>query len=119
MNTRKSLFVTSALVAASLASLALLADPIDPAEAPGAGMAVRHVEATTLELKKIDANEVHVVAEVIAVDPLAHSVRLREPTGVVDLRVQDPEQLKGVAVGDQVEATYTEGNAISVAVAPR
>jgi hypothetical protein len=55
-----------------------------------------------------------VVAEVIAVDPLTRSVRLREPTRVVDLRVQEPEQLKRLAVGDYVEATYTEAVAISV-----
>jgi hypothetical protein len=102
-------------------------------------VAVRYLEALTLELKKggtakrerterdvakraspgerpaaIDAHEVHVVAEVIAVDPLTRSVRLRGPTRVVDLRVQDPEQFKLVAVGDQVEATYTEAIAISV-----
>jgi len=100
---------------------------------------VRYLEALTLELKKrgtaerertesgvsgraspgerpaaIDAHEVHVVADVIAVDPLTQTVRLRGPTRVVDLRVDDPEQFKLVAVGDQVEATYTEAVAISV-----
>jgi hypothetical protein len=102
-------------------------------------MVVRHLEALTLELKKrgtavrerterevtdrappgerpaaIDAHEVHVVADVIAVDPLTQTLRLRDPTRVVDLRVDDPEQFKLVAVGDQVEATYTEAVAISV-----
>ena len=73
-------------------------------------VAVRYVEALTLELKKrgtarrerterdvarraapgerpaaIDAHEVHVVAEVIAVDPPTQTVRLRGPTRVVDL----------------------------------
>jgi len=100
---------------------------------------VRYLEALTLELKKrgtaerqrterdvteralpgerpaaLDAREVHVVADVIAVDPLTQTVRLRGPTRVVDLRVDDPEQFKLVAVGDQVEATYTESVAISV-----
>jgi hypothetical protein len=100
---------------------------------------VRYLEGLTLELKKrgtaerertelgvteralpderparIDAREVHVVADVIAVDPLTQTVRLRGPTRVVDLRVYDPEQFKLVAVGDQVEATYTEAVAISV-----
>jgi hypothetical protein len=100
---------------------------------------VRYLEALTLELEKrgtakrertergvterarpgerpaaIDAHEVHVVADVIAVDPLTQTVRLRGPTRVVDLRVHDPEQFKLVAVGDQVEATYTEAVAISV-----
>jgi len=100
---------------------------------------VRYLEALTLELKKrgtakrertdrdvterarpgerpaaIDAHEVHVVADVIALDPQTQTVTLRGPTRVVDLRVHDPEQFKLVAVGDQVEATYTEALAISV-----
>jgi len=100
---------------------------------------VRYLEALTLELEKrgtakrerterdvseraspgerpaaIEAHEVHVVADVIAVEPLTQTVRLRGPTRVVDLRVHDPEQFKLVAVGDQVEAPYTEAVAISV-----
>ena len=102
-------------------------------------VAVRYVEGLMLELRKggtakrerterdvvqraaagerpaaLTAHEVHVVAEVIALDPPTQTVRLRGPTRVVDLRVQDPEQFKRVAVGDQVEATYTEAFAISV-----
>jgi len=100
---------------------------------------VRYLEALALELKKrgtakrertdsdvtqralpgerparIDAHEVHVVADVIALDPVTQTVRLRGPTRVVDLRVHDPEQFRLVAVGDQVEATYAEAVAISV-----
>ena len=100
---------------------------------------VRYLEALTLELKKrgtamreridrdvtdrapaderparVSAHEVHVVADVIALDPVTQTVRLRGPTRVVDLRVDDPEQFKLVALGDQVEATYTEAVAISV-----
>jgi hypothetical protein len=100
---------------------------------------VRYLDALTLELKKrgtakrerterdvseraspgerpaaIDAHEVHVVADVIAILPQTQTVRLRGPTRVVDLHVYDPEQFKLVAVGDQVEATYTEAVAISV-----
>ena len=100
---------------------------------------VRYLEALALELKKsgtakrerterdvtqrarpgerpaaIDAHEVHVVADVIAILPQTQTVRLRGPTRVVDLQVHDPEQFKLVAVGDQVEATYTEAVAISV-----
>jgi hypothetical protein len=44
----------------------------------------------------------------------SQTVRLRGPTRVVDLRVDDPEQFQLVAVGDQVEATFTEAVAISV-----
>jgi hypothetical protein len=105
----------------------------------GDRVVVRYLNALTLELKKrgtatrerterdatqrarpgerpaaIDAHEVHVVADVIAVDPSTQTVRLRGPTRVVDLRVGDPEQFKLVAAGDKVEATYSEAVAISV-----
>jgi antitoxin (DNA-binding transcriptional repressor) of toxin-antitoxin stability system len=102
-------------------------------------VAVRYLEALTLELKKrgtakrerterdvterawpgerpaaVEAHEVHVVADVIALDPQTQTVTLRGPTRVVDLLVHDPAQFTLVAVGDQVEATYTEAVAISV-----
>ncbi|HJY79031.1 MAG TPA: hypothetical protein VKE95_20480 [Burkholderiales bacterium] len=100
---------------------------------------VRFLEAVALELKKhgtakreltersatetarpserpsgIVTREVHVVADVIAILPQSQTVRLRGPTRIVDLRVNDPEQFKLVEVGDQVEATYTEAVAVSV-----
>jgi hypothetical protein len=100
---------------------------------------VRYFDALTLELKKGgttlrqrtdtdvtetakpgelpaagSAHQVHVIADVIAVDPATQVVTLRGPTRVVRLGVQDPEQFKLVSVGDQVEATYTEAVAISV-----
>jgi hypothetical protein len=57
---------------------------------------------------------VHVVADVIAIDAPTQTVTLRGPTRVVQLQVQDPQQFRLVAVGDQVEATYTEAVVISV-----
>jgi hypothetical protein len=100
---------------------------------------VRYYQALTLELKKggtamrerterdvadrakpgerpaaADARQVHVIADVIAVDPKTQTVTLRGPNRVVDLKVRDPKQFKLVKVGDQVEATYTEAAAISV-----
>jgi hypothetical protein len=100
---------------------------------------VRYLDALTLELMKrgtakrerterdvterarpgerpaaVEAHEVQVVADVIALDPQTQTVTLRGPTRVVDLRVHDPAQFELVAVGDQVEATYTEAVAISV-----
>jgi len=100
---------------------------------------VRYYEQLTLELKKggtamrerterdvadkakpgerpaaAGARQVHVIADVIAVDPKTQTVTLRGPTRVVDLKVRDPKQFKLVKVGDQVEATYTEAAAISV-----
>lgn len=106
----------------------------------GDELIVTHVEALTLELKKggsgirervesetggraaagdkpgaVAARRVTVVADVIAVNRRAQTVTLRGPQHTVDLRVKDPAQLKAIQVGDQVEATYTEGIAISMA----
>ena len=100
---------------------------------------VRYVQALTLELKKGGtaprervereggataqpgerpaagaARQVTVVADVIKIDQKKQMVTLRGPSRVVDLKVQDPNQLKLVKVGDQVEATFTEAVAISV-----
>jgi hypothetical protein len=102
-------------------------------------VAVRYVEALTLELKKggkaivarTDSmmgakakpgekpaagvgRQVHVTADVVAVDPATQTVTLRGPKRTVDLKLSDPEQFKLVSVGDQVDATYTEAMAISV-----
>ena len=74
-----------------------------PGEKPG-GVAVR---------------EVNVVANVVAVDAAKHKVSVKNDKGeVIDLNVQDPEQLKLVKVGDQVQATYTQALAISLEAAP-
>ena len=63
--------------------------------------------------------QVTVLANVVAVDAKKKTVTLRGPAGnVVDLLVQDPEQLKNIKKGDQVEAVYTEALAVSVEAAP-
>jgi len=61
---------------------------------------------------------VTVVADVVAVNTRAQTVTLRGPEHTVDLRVRDPNQLKLVKVGDQVQATFTDAVAISVEPAP-
>jgi translation initiation factor IF-1/Cu/Ag efflux protein CusF len=59
--------------------------------------------------------KVTVLADVLSVDAKRHVVTLRGPQGnVIDLNVQDPEQLKRVKPGDQVQAVYAESMAISV-----
>ena len=98
-----------------------------------------YVEALTLELKKGGGQKVErteqagamgakagatpagamgrqitVVADVVSVDPAKKTVTLRGPKRTVELVVNDPEQLKRVAKGDQVEATYTQAFAIAV-----
>ena len=105
----------------------------------GDNVALRYVEALSLELKKggkapvarTDSmagatakagdkpavgvgRQIHVTADVVAVDAATQTVSLKGPKQTVDLHVGDPEQFKLVKVGDQVEATYTEAVALSV-----
>lgn len=105
----------------------------------GDKVALRYMEALSLELKKggtapvarTDSamgatakpgekpaagigHQIHVTANVVAVDAATQTVSLKGPKQTVDLHVADPEQFKLVKVGDQVEATYTEAVALSV-----
>jgi len=101
---------------------------------------VEYAEALTLELKKggkalvarteqsgmdrskpgdkpggVAAREVKVVADVMHVDEKAKMVQVKGPSGnVIDLNIRDPEQLKLIKKGDQIEATYTEAVAVSL-----
>ena len=60
------------------------------------------------------AREVRVVADVVAIDANKRTVRLRGPQRTIDLPVDDPKQLAGIKVGDQVEATFVDAVAVSV-----
>jgi DNA-binding beta-propeller fold protein YncE len=60
--------------------------------------------------------QVTVVGNVTKVDAATQTVTVKGPERTVDLKVRDPEQFKLVAVGDQIQATYTE--AVAVAVTP-
>lgn len=101
---------------------------------------VKYLEAFTIELKKagkdivgrtesesveraapgekpggVAKREVRAVADVVAVDEKKMIVSVKNDKGeVVDLHLRDPEQVKLVKTGDQVEATYTEALAISL-----
>jgi len=55
-----------------------------------------------------------VVGDVVNVDAATKIVTVRGPKRTVELNVQDPEQLKLISKGDQIQATYTEAAAISV-----
>ncbi|HVE07035.1 MAG TPA: hypothetical protein VNE00_07270 [Paraburkholderia sp.] len=59
--------------------------------------------------------EVTVIADVIAVDAKAKTVTVKGPHGnTVKVIVEDPEQMKNIHKGDQVQVVYTEAVAISV-----
>lgn len=61
--------------------------------------------------------EVTAVADVVAVDAGKKTVSVKNDRGeVFDLNVRDPEQIKLVKKGDQVQATYTR--ALAVALEP-
>ena len=110
----------------------------------GDRVAVKYVEALTLELKKTKGQqdtkvetaairakpgdrpagavgrEITVLADVVGVDPKKSIISLKGPHGdVVDLKVQNPDQFKVVKVGDQVEVVYTQALAVSVTPAPK
>ena len=59
------------------------------------------------------------VGHVIGVDGAAKPVTVKGPERTVELKVKDPEQLKLIAKGDQIEATFTEAMAISVTPAKK
>lgn len=103
---------------------------------------VQYQEALSLELKKVRSNaapavaavggaakpgerpaalagqEITALADVVAVDRKKSLISLKGPRGnVVDLKVRNPEHFKVVKKGDQVEVTYTQAVAMSVAPA--
>ncbi len=89
----------------------------------GGGLVVQRTEQSGAKSAKpgekpagLVGREVKVVADVIAVDPATQTVTLKGPQRTVELKINDPEQFKRVAKGDQVEATFTE--AIAIVVTP-
>jgi hypothetical protein len=59
--------------------------------------------------------QVTVLADVVGVDTKHKIVTLKGPAGnIVEMQVDDPEQLKNIKKGDQVEALYTESLAVKV-----
>jgi Cu/Ag efflux protein CusF len=105
----------------------------------GDKLKVKYIEALTLELKKdgkavvgrtetgaldrskpgekpggVARREITVVADVINVDEKAKKVTVKGAKGQMDLNIRDPEQLKLIKKGDQIQATYTEALAIAM-----
>ena len=63
----------------------------------------------------VAANQVTVTASIEAIDAKNKYVTLKGPEGkTMEVKVQDPKNLKNVKVGDQVVLTYTEALAVSV-----
>ncbi len=92
----------------------------------GGGMKVEKTEAAAMIPAKPGAapagaagRQVTVVGDVIEVDTMAQTITVKGPQRTVNLKVRDPEQFKRIAVGDQIEATYTEAVALSVTPAAK
>ena len=63
--------------------------------------------------------EITILADVVGVDPKKSIISLKGPRGnVVDLKVQNPDHVKVVKKGDQVEAVYAVAVAVAVTPAP-
>lgn len=60
--------------------------------------------------------QVTVVGDVIKLDAATQTVTVKGPERTVELKARDPEQFKLIAVGDQIQATYSQ--ALAVAVTP-
>ena len=65
-----------------------------------------------------EVKEVTFVADVQQVDRKNQTVTLRGAVKTVRLKIKDPEQLKLIKKGDQVEGVFAEAVAISVVPAP-
>ncbi len=87
----------------------------------GGGLPVKKTEKTEVVTAKpgerpgaAGGRQVKAVGNVIKLDAATQTVTLKGESRTVDLKVRDPEQFKLIAVGDQIEATYTEATAIAV-----
>jgi Cu/Ag efflux protein CusF len=65
------------------------------------------------------AREIRVVADVTKIDTKNKTVTLRGPKRSMKLRVDDPKQLAGIKLGDQVEATFIDAVAVTVEHSPK
>ena len=65
-----------------------------------------------------EAKEVAFVADVQQVDRKKQTVTLRGAKKTLTLKIKDPEQLKLISKGDQVEGVFAEAIAIAVVPAP-
>ena len=59
-------------------------------------------------------NEVAFIADVTAVDRKKQTITLRGAKKTVTLKIKNPEQLKLISKGDQVEGVYAQAVAVSV-----
>ena len=86
----------------------------------GGDLRVRIDSSDTATAKKGDQpaayteRDVTVIADVQAVDRKTQTITLRGAKKTVQLKIKDPEQLKLINKGDQIEGVYSEAVAVSV-----
>ncbi|MGB3429129.1 MAG: hypothetical protein WBA53_13250 [Burkholderiaceae bacterium] len=87
----------------------------------GGGLKVEKTEAAGAVRAKpgeqpggVVGRQVTVVGNVIKLDAATQTITVKGPERTVELKARDPEQFKLVAVGDQIQATYTEAMAVAV-----
>ena len=87
----------------------------------GGGMKVEKTETSKIVPAKpgeapkgAAGRQITVVGDVIKLDAATQIVTVKGPERTIELKSRDPEQFKRIAVGDQIEATYTEAVAVSV-----
>jgi hypothetical protein len=89
-------------------------------EVPGAKAGAGAVGAAPGDMPAgVAARKVELTGNVTAVDRKKQTVTVRGAHRAIDLEVRDPDQLKLVKVGDQVQAVYTEAVALELDPAPR
>ena len=62
----------------------------------------------------VESKEVAFIADVQQVDRKKGTVTLRGPLRTVTLKIKDPQQLKMISKGDQVEGVFSEAMAVAV-----
>jgi hypothetical protein len=92
----------------------------------GGGMKVERTEKSGAMRAKpgetpggLVGRQVTAVGDVTKIDAATQMVTVKGPQRTIDLKVRDPEQFKLIAVGDQIEVTYTEALAVSVTPAAK
>lgn len=87
----------------------------------GGGLPIARTEDTAMGKAKpgatpgaVAGRQVTIVGEVTGLDPSTQTITVRGPRQTIDLPIRDADQFKLIAKGDQLQATYTEGLAVSV-----
>jgi Cu/Ag efflux protein CusF len=89
--------------------------PGQPVSMPAGGGDPKIVRGTGARPSATSSRQETITVTVKAIDAKAPSVTVLTPDGrTVSMKVEDPKNLKGLAVGDKVEITYTEAYVLSV-----